>query len=349
MARQPRVEYPGAVYHVTVRIVGDAWETGSELSPAACLFRDDRERERFLDQLAERVETYTIRLYAYTLMLSHYHLYLETPQANLGRFMHSLNTAYTVYSNLRRQRHGHLVGRYKAKPVEGDSYHLSLSRYVHLNPVRIKATDRLAPEEKQRRLLAYRWSSYPFYIGRQKVPDWLSCDPVLALCGRGGSRARAAYRRFVETGLTERDEEFEALLKGPSYGVGGGTFLKWVQEQMTELGRHSKHPEDVSLRHEAPAIPAEEALRIAAQTLGVDRAAFNERRRNSVLRGIGARVLCRHAGLTQRSAAAVLGVRTGAAVGLQLRAIEVRLQHDSRLRRQVVALERTLAAEAVKY
>ena len=127
MARVPRIEWAGAIYHVTVRMAGQAWETGNPLDPAACLFRDDAERERFVERLGERVASYRIRLYAYCLMLTHVHLYLETPGANLGRFMHSLNTAFTVYSNLRRNRHGPLVGRYKAKPVEGDRYHRTLT------------------------------------------------------------------------------------------------------------------------------------------------------------------------------------------------------------------------------
>ena len=163
----PRVEYAGAIYHVTVRMAGHAWETGRGLDPSACLFRDDAERERFVEQLGERVEAYGIRLYAWCLMLTHFHLYLETPRANLGRFMHSLETAYTVYSNLRRERHGPLVGRYKAKPVEGDSYHLALSRYVHLNPVRTTAARRRPVEERLKRLRNYRWSSYRAYAGKE--------------------------------------------------------------------------------------------------------------------------------------------------------------------------------------
>ena len=89
MPRLPRVEYAGAICHVTVRMVGHAWETGRTLDGNVCLFRDDEERERFIEQLGERVEAYSIRLYAYCLMLTHVHLYLETPRANLGRFWHS--------------------------------------------------------------------------------------------------------------------------------------------------------------------------------------------------------------------------------------------------------------------
>ena len=69
----PRVEYEGAIYHVTARMAGHAWETGRGLTPAACLFRDDAERERFIDQLGDRVAAYGVRLYAYCLMLTHFH------------------------------------------------------------------------------------------------------------------------------------------------------------------------------------------------------------------------------------------------------------------------------------
>ena len=134
MARPLRVQFPGAIYHVNCRMVGD-WRAEKSL-----LFRDDADRERFLDQLAERVESFQIRLFLFVLMTNHLHLVFETPQANCARFMHALSTAYAVYYNLRHSRHGHVLdGRYKAKLVEADAYLLALSRYVHLNPVCTKA------------------------------------------------------------------------------------------------------------------------------------------------------------------------------------------------------------------
>ena len=80
-----------------------------------------------------------------------------------------MTTAYSVYVNLRRERHGPLVGRYKAKPVEGDSYHLSLSRYVHLNPIRTQAAKRLSVGEPLTRLRNYHWSSYQAYAGLKRM------------------------------------------------------------------------------------------------------------------------------------------------------------------------------------
>ena len=102
MARTQRIEYEGAVYHVTAR--------GNERRE---IFRDDADREHFLRVLGESVGRFEVRLYLFCLMANHLHLVVETPRANLGRFMHRLQTAYTIHFNLRHCRSGHLMqGRY---------------------------------------------------------------------------------------------------------------------------------------------------------------------------------------------------------------------------------------------
>ena len=342
MPRMPRVEYAGAIYHVTVRMAGHAWETGRGLNPAVCLFRDDAERERFVEQLGERVEGYDIRLYAWCLMLTHVHLYLETPRANLGRFMHSLETAYTVYSNLRRERHGPLVGRYKAKPVEGDSYHLALSRYVHLNPVRTTAARKLPVEERLQRLRDYRWSSHRAYVGSAKPPPWLMCAPTLAFCGGRRSEQRREYRRFVEGALSGDEEDDPDGFRTSALAIGGNAFVDWVRGKLIERGQRAKCAADTALRPEAGALPVDHVLDVAARMLDVEPDAFKERRRDSDLRGIASRVLCRFAGLTQRGAAGVLGMKTGAAVGQQLQRLRQRLCADAHLRRRLAHIEEAL-------
>jgi putative transposase len=153
MARPLRIEYPGAIYHVTCRMLGDALTLrgygGASWPPEKRLFRDEADHERFLGRLAERVEQFHVRLYLFVCMTNHFHLVFETPQANCSKFMHSLSTAYTVYYNLRHGRHGHLLdGRFKAKLVEGDDYLLALSRYVHLNPVQVAAQRNKSIDER---------------------------------------------------------------------------------------------------------------------------------------------------------------------------------------------------------
>jgi REP element-mobilizing transposase RayT len=150
MARPQRIEYEGAVYHVTAR--------GNE---RRAIFRDAADREQFLRVLRERVERFEVRLYLFCLMTNHIHLVVETPRANLGRFMHRLQTAYTIYFNRRHKRSGHLLqGRYGAWLIEKDAYILRLSRYVHLNPV-FTASARSKPVSEQIIMLRrYPWSSY---------------------------------------------------------------------------------------------------------------------------------------------------------------------------------------------
>ena len=130
-----RVEYPGAIYHVTIR--------GNN---RRVLFLDDEDRGRFLERLGEYREEYAVRVYAFCLMTNHVHLVVETPNANLGRFLHRLQTAYTTYFNLRHGQSGHLTeGRYGAKAVEGDEYLLKLARYVQLNPVFVEMLEDAGP------------------------------------------------------------------------------------------------------------------------------------------------------------------------------------------------------------
>jgi len=139
MARPLRIEYPGAFYHVTCR--------GNERKQ---IFQDDADRHTFLDILDASLKTFKVSLHGYVLMDNHFHLIVETPEANLGKLMQRFNTAYTIYYNRRHNRNGHLYqGRYKAILIDADEYLLELSRYVHLNPVRIRKYSRSPNEKKQ--------------------------------------------------------------------------------------------------------------------------------------------------------------------------------------------------------
>lgn len=128
MTRPLRILFPGAYYHVTCR--------GND---RRAIYRDDRDRELFLEKLRGSLGTYQVELHAYVLMANHFHLMVATPKGNLSEFMRHFNISYTAAFNRRHRRVGHLYqGRYKAILVDQDSYLLELSRYVHLNPVRVK-------------------------------------------------------------------------------------------------------------------------------------------------------------------------------------------------------------------
>ncbi len=182
MARQLRVEFEGALYHVTAR--GNARQA---------IYRDDRDRARFLDLLAREIAQQQWRCYAYCLMANHYHLLLETPEPNLSQGMQRLNGAYTQGSNRRHGRVGHVLqGRFKSILVEKESYLLELCRYIVLNPVRA----RLVAKADE-----WPWSSYLVTAGRRAVPEWLAVTEVLRLFDRRAEVGRRAYRQFVREGM----------------------------------------------------------------------------------------------------------------------------------------------------
>ncbi|MGE3977711.1 MAG: transposase [Nitrospira sp.] len=182
MARPLRIEFPGALYHVTAR--GNALQG---------IFLDDEDRQHFLGVLGKVVSRFRLRLHAYCLMDNHFHLVVETPDANLSRAMRQLNGVYTQTFNRRHGRVGHVLqGRFKAIIVERDSYLLELCRYVVLNPVRVRTT---------RKADTYPWSSYQATAGLVPVPSFLTVDWLLSRFGHQRSAAQRKYRAFVAEGI----------------------------------------------------------------------------------------------------------------------------------------------------
>jgi len=199
VSRPLRIEYPGAFYHVTSR--------GNE---RRTVFQNNRDREKFLSYLESTHERYGAVIHVYCLMGNHYHLLLETPRGNLSKILHYINGAYTTYFNIKRSRSGHLFqGRFKGVLVDKDEYCKELSRYVHLNPVRAAMVE--TP-------LEYPWSSYRYFVGRDKKPQWLTTDFILGEFGGEGGRGFKKYREYVE-----RRENKE--LDNPLKKVIASTFL----------------------------------------------------------------------------------------------------------------------------
>lgn len=184
MARPLRIEYPGALYHVTTR--GNAQQD---------IYLDDEDRQEFLVVLARVVSRFHLLLHAYCLMDNHFHLLVETPEANLSKAMRQLNGVYTQAFNRRHQRVGHVLqGRFKAILVDRDSYLLELCRYVVLNPVRVKRT---------RKAETYPWSSYGAMAGLVPTPPYLTTDWLLSQFGRQRAVAQRKYQAFVAEGISQ--------------------------------------------------------------------------------------------------------------------------------------------------
>jgi REP element-mobilizing transposase RayT len=308
------------------------------------LFRDEADRTRFLERLSERVEQYHIRLFLFVCMTNHFHLVFETPEANCSTFMQSLSTAYTVYYNLRHGRHGHLLdGRFKAKLVEGDDYLLALSRYVHLNPVCVGSMKNKPIEERIKALRAHPWSSYPSYIGQGKAFDFVEYGPLLAEMSGKRREWPKRYREFVERGLAESDEDFQVALKESPRSIGSDRFRAWIDDLHQKRVETHACPEDVSFRRITEPLHADVVLAILAEVFNADVNEFKQRHRGSPLRAVAARLLIRYAGLSQRAAADLLQIGSGAAVCNQLNRLPGKLAKDRRLRRCVQIAEKRLA------
>ena len=284
-----------------------------------------------------------MRIYAFCLMTNHVHLVVETARPNLGHFMHRLQTAYTVFYNLRHRQVGHLMqGRYKAKPVEGDVYLLKLMRYVHLNPVFTAAEKATTTPERVATLRVYRWSSYPSYLGK-RAWEYVCVRPLLAMmAGRTVLRQRAEMRRFVESAIAEPDDEFQEALRASPFCLGGASFRDHLQGLYAAANRKAFKPEDVALRTVVRNVPVPRVLAVVCDTLRVEKGALRVRARGTWLRPVLADALIRHAGLTQRAIAALMGLRSGKAVSLQLARLPAALARNRTLARQVAAINEVL-------
>jgi putative transposase len=182
MSRPLRLEFAGALYHITSR------GNGRNL-----IYLQDDDFELFLQILADVCERYNWVVHAYCLMSNHYHLLVETPDANLSQGMRQLNGVFTQSMNRKHHRVGHLFqGRYKAILVDKDAYLLELCRYIVLNPVRANMVS--TPDE-------WPWSSWHCMLGNVESPVWLSTDTLLVQFANNRQDAIQCYIEFVKSGV----------------------------------------------------------------------------------------------------------------------------------------------------
>ncbi len=181
MARPLRIEFAGALYHLTAR--GNAQQD---------IYLNDDDRNDFLELIARACDRYHWQCHAYCLMSNHYHLLIETNQPTLSKGMKYINGLYTQRFNRRHQRVGHVFqGRYKSILIESDPYLLELARYIVLNPVRAQMV---------RSAKDWPWSSYRATAGFRDPRPCLTTDWVLSGFGKQKKRAQTIYRQFVQEG-----------------------------------------------------------------------------------------------------------------------------------------------------
>ena len=310
------------------------------------LFSGERDYQHFLELLERFCERYACHIAVYALMPNHFHLFVQTMEGNLSRAVQWLTTAYAAWFNTRNQRSGHLFqGRFKAVLVDPQEWALKLSRYIHLNPVRIKrlGLDKKArtaarlglqaattPEEVRQRvtvLREFRWSSYRAYAGYEGGPKWLQADWILQRSGKSRGERRRWYRQYCESAVRDGlpDPAPEAVLL--QMCLGGRKFLN-------ELLRKSGQPPSGKVR------PGFEQVRAAIEKVRGESWDKLTARRGDWSRGL-ALYLMRENGHSLRSAAAAVGMKRAPTAGMAIIRLERRLTTDKALRK---ALERVRKA-----
>jgi len=208
MARALRIQYPGAYYHVTCR--------GNERRE---IYKDEEDREVFKKKLKQSLE-----------MSNHFHLLIQTPQGNLSEFMRHFNISYTSAYNRRHHRIGHLYqGRYKAFLIDADNYLLAVSRYIHLNPIKIKKISKYSSQDQWAELVKYRDSSLAGYIAVRRKEPMVNYRIVLEFMGGDSRKGRQGYKKFIQQAITDEVENPISLGKGSGI-IGDNEFIEWVKE-----------------------------------------------------------------------------------------------------------------------
>jgi REP element-mobilizing transposase RayT len=310
MSRPLRVEYAGAFYHVLNR--GNAGEK---------VLRRDRDKEKFLQYAADAARHYGMNIHTYCLMDNHFHMIVETRDVNLSAAMQWLNISYAAWYNRKHSRSGHVFqGRFKSYLIEADEYLTTVSRYIHLNPVRAGVVEKPAD---------YLWSSYRSFTGGQKAPAWLETGKVLEQFSSKQSAAFKAYKSFVED---IKIEELENPGKGAREGfiIGSDVFADWVQTRMLAGRRHEK--EIPQLKRLTPKPGVDNVIEAVAKEFGcsTQELIISGKKRN-LARDTAIYIARTATGMSCTELGKRFGGITGAGITMKFRQIKALLGQDKRL------------------
>ncbi|GAB4335763.1 MAG: transposase [Candidatus Abyssubacteria bacterium] len=288
MSRALRIQFEGAYYHVTCR--------GNDRRN---IVRDERDRHTFLRRLEQSLDFYGVRLLSYVIMDNHFHFLIQTLKANLAEFMRHFNVSYTGAFNHRHGRSGHLYqGRYHAVVIERDSYLLELSRYIHLNPARVK--DEVG--EKLATLQTFPWSSYKGYVSaRQRKPFLDYCD-ILDFFGGDNQEGRRRYAAFVREGITED-------IPNPLKEAVGGIILGCQEFADAIRSHYLEKParEQPAVRALSGVKPLNQVIAAVAEVLALPQWRLLQRGRMTWERGLLMEALHRYCALTQSEIGQLVG------------------------------------------
>jgi REP element-mobilizing transposase RayT len=304
---------------------------------------DHRDHEHFLELLEEVVMRFRIRLHAYVLMGNHYHLVVQTPEANLSRAVQWLNVSYVAWFNRRHERVGPLMqGRFKALVIENGAWAYELSLYVHLNPVMrrgfglekrskkaegqgLRAPTREIVERRLQELRQYRWSSYRAYAGYGKRPDWLTTEEILKRADQETSRQMSCYRKDMKVRLAKGVDPGKKEEIRDAFALGSESF----RAQVRKLARHGR--EAAEPRRLARRLTWEEVLERVASVTREEPDVYM-RQRGQPGRALALWAARRFGGMTLSETGKAAGGLDYTAVAMAVKRLEQRVDQDRRWR-----------------
>lgn len=320
MPRRLRIEFDGAIYHIMAR--GNARQD---------IVHDDDDRGRLLADLERAVTRSGWELLAFAVLTNHLHLLLKTPRPNLARGMQAFLSAYAHWCLRRRGRPGHLFqGRYRAEMIEDESYYWTVSRYIHLNPVRAGLVAHPA---------LWPWSSYPGYAEKKQRRPWVAHEALLAAWRgeSGGANPARAYRRFVEAGLADPPPSpFREGFGG--WVLGSDRFVARLRTLAEEVISDPPAPEARQLAGLAP----EAICAAVAAHYGLEPSDLSCRHAHHTARSVAAWLCRRYTEAPLRELALLFGLSRADSVPNLTRRVDTRLSHSADLTAEIDAIHRRI-------
>jgi putative transposase len=307
MARTLRLDFPGALLHITSR--------GNERKDIVI---DGEDRIHFIEIFGDVVDRFKWSIYQYVLMTNHYHFVMALTAETLSAGMQSLNSRYAQTFNRRHGRVGHLFqGRYDSRLVQAESYLLEVIRYDALNPVRAGLVTR--PED-------YRWSGHQAIAGLCEAPPWFDVERTLRCFAPNTSIAQAYYTRFVDEGIGLQRSPWKDLVGQIYLGDEG-----WIEGMRTKIEAEPRCDNFPIAQRHPTALTVSDVIRIVASALSVSEDSVRVGR-GGLARTLVAWVACYGANISLRSIAAALRVRSSGGVSRMVTNCQKLLREDLELR-----------------
>lgn len=327
MARQLRIQYPGAYYHVTSR--------GNERQK---IFRDDSDYQTFLEKLATSLDVHNVSLLAYVCMTNHFHLFLITPDGNLSEFMRHFNISYTSAFNRRHKRSGHLYqGRYKAFLVDADAYLKEISRYIHLNPVRIKKYASLPAADAIKILSEYKYSSFNGYTRLKDRDGFVNYQKVMGCFNGDTIKGRKRYRQFVHNGLKKKiADPFDG--KRQKGIIGSPGFLEYIRTRYMDKDMSGEERELPELKAVRKFWEPSKLIRKYCRLSNVEETEICRKGKSSVDRAILMELLYRCCNIKQPEIGRRVGGMDYSSVSIARKQLRIQMAHDDSLKQRVEKL-----------